>query len=84
MKPFIYVHELLENGGGIWLGCDDEAVVRSAYDKGEIGEEVITLVKLSDAQAVLDKLEILLEKVQCDAGFRNLDENLQEEILSVV
>ena len=36
------------------------------------------------AEARIEELEILLERVQCDAGFRNLDENLQEVILSVV
>ena len=36
------------------------------------------------AEARIEELEILLEKVQCDAGFRNLAKNLQEEILSIV
>lgn len=36
------------------------------------------------AEARIEELEILLEKVQCDAGFRNLEEKLQEIILSVV
>lgn len=62
MKPFIYVHELIENSGGIWIGCPSEDVVRKSHTEGETGEEVIALVKLSDAQARIEELETELEK----------------------
>jgi len=62
MNPFIYVHELIENGGGIWLGCPSEDVVRQAYTEGETGKEVIALVKASEAEARIEELEAVLSK----------------------
>ncbi|WP_391557170.1 hypothetical protein [Robertmurraya sp.] len=61
MKPFIYVHELIENSGGSWIGCPSEDVVHKSHTEGETGEEVIALVKLSDAQARIEELEEALK-----------------------
>lgn len=47
-EVFLHVHELLGNGGGVWLGNSSEDIVRKSYDEGETGEEVIALVRLSD------------------------------------
>lgn len=44
---FLHVHELLENGGGTWLGCSSEEIVRKVLDE-ETGTEVIALIRLSD------------------------------------
>jgi len=62
MKPFIYVHELLSNSGGIWIGCTDEKCVRDSYEEGETGQEVIALVKLSDVDTRIEELEALVER----------------------
>lgn len=80
MKPFIYVHELIENSGGIWIGCPSEDVVRKSHTEGETGEEVIALVKLSDVEARIEELEEILKKVFTDSGFRCLCEELQDKI----
>ena len=61
MKPFIYVHELTLNGGGIWLGCDDRKAVEGAYTEGETGEEVITLYHQKDYKEVVDLLKLMKE-----------------------
>jgi len=47
-EVFLHVHELLSNGGGVWLGNSSEDIVRKAHDEGETGEEVIALVRLTD------------------------------------
>lgn len=47
-EVFLHVHELLSNGGGVWLGNSSEEIVRQSHDEGETGEEVIALVRLSD------------------------------------
>lgn len=47
-EVFLHVHELLGNGGGVWLGNSSEEVVRNGYDEGETGEEVVALVRLTD------------------------------------
>lgn len=39
----LYAHELLSNGGGIWLACASESIVRQAHDPGETGEEIRAL-----------------------------------------
>lgn len=47
-EVFLHAHELLLNGGGVWLGNSSEDLVRQGYDEGETGEEVVALVRLSD------------------------------------
>lgn len=47
-EVFLYVHELLDNNGGVWLGNSSEEVVRKSHDEGVTGEEVIAMVRLSD------------------------------------
>lgn len=59
MKPFIYVHELTFNGGGIWLGCDDRKAVEDAYTEGETGEDVIALYHEKDYKEVVDLLKLM-------------------------
>lgn len=81
MKAFIYVHELIENSGGIWLGCPDEKVVRDSYTEGETGTEVIALVKLSDAEARIEELETVLSKfvnwTTNEAGTKSLGDDVE-------
>lgn len=43
LVPSLYAHELLANGGGIWLACASEAILRRAHDDGETGEEIRAL-----------------------------------------
>jgi hypothetical protein len=43
VEPFMYAHELLANGGGIWIGCKSLAILRQAHDPGETGEEIVAL-----------------------------------------
>lgn len=45
MKPFIYVHELLSNNAGVWIGCDDREIVEKSHVEGETGKDVIALYK---------------------------------------
>ena len=47
-EVFLHVHELLSNGGGVWLGSSSEENVRKSHDEGETGADVIALVRLSD------------------------------------
>jgi hypothetical protein len=47
-EVFLHVHELLSNGGGVWLGNSSEEIVRKNHDDGETGPDVIALVRLSD------------------------------------
>lgn len=77
MKPFIYVHELLSNSGGIWLGCDDESAVRLAYMEGETGSEVIALVKQTDVEARIEELEEMLSRLVKENDLAMPNENCQ-------
>jgi len=45
-EVFIHVHELIENGGGIWMGSPDAEVVIKSRTEGETGTEVFALVRL--------------------------------------
>lgn len=53
-EPTLYVHELLSNGGGIWLGCPEKDVVEKASDPGETGDVVLHMVTLEAARAYGD------------------------------
>ncbi|XAI95213.1 hypothetical protein [Leptolyngbya phage Lbo-JY16] len=64
VKPFIYAHELLSNGGGVWLGCDSEEITRTAHIDGETGEEVIALYHVADYDALLSLNAELLEALE--------------------
>lgn len=57
-EVFLHVHELIGNGGGIWLGCSDEETVRKGYDEGETGTEIVALVRLVDHREHVSKLLI--------------------------
>ena len=63
-KPFIYAHELLSNGGGVWLGCDSEEITLAAHIDGETGEEVIALYHAADYKALLSLNAELLEALE--------------------
>ena len=39
-KPTLYASEIITKGGGIWMGCDDEDIVRRSHTPGETGTEV--------------------------------------------
>lgn len=56
LPVFIYAHELLDVGGGVWLGCPEEESVRKAHIPGETGDEVVELCRLTDAQALIAEL----------------------------
>ena len=47
-EVFLHVHELLSNGGGVWLGNSSEENVRKAHDEGETGPDVIALMRVLD------------------------------------
>lgn len=53
-EPFIYAHELLDVGGGVWLGCLDEESMRKAHIPGQTGEEVIALYRLPPLAGQVD------------------------------
>jgi hypothetical protein len=57
-EVFIHVHELIGSGGGIWLGSSNEDDVRKAYDEGETGTEIVSLVRLGDHREHVSKLLI--------------------------
>lgn len=42
-KPDLYAHELLTNGGGLWLATSEEGLCEKAHTPGETGETVIRL-----------------------------------------
>ena len=48
LKPFGYFHELVANGGGIWVGLDNKAIVEASHVEGETGNEVIPLYALPE------------------------------------
>ena len=39
-EPDLYAHELLDNGGGVWLGVDEKGICEQAHVEGETGEEI--------------------------------------------
>ena len=39
-EPDLYAHELLANGGGVWLGVLEKGICEKAHDEGETGAEV--------------------------------------------
>lgn len=67
-KPFIYAHELISNGGGVWLGCDSEETTRLAHIDGKTGDEVIALYKASDYDALQSLNAELLEALETYAA----------------
>jgi hypothetical protein len=47
----LYAHELLSNGGGIWLACSSEAILRQTHDPDETGDEVRALYTADQMRA---------------------------------
>lgn len=39
-EPDLYAHELILNGGGVWLGVPEKGICEQAYVEGETGKEV--------------------------------------------
>lgn len=65
-KVFIYAHELLANGGGIWLGCKSESAIRAAHDEGETGDEVVALITLQSHREAMAKFRAEVEHLGDD------------------
>lgn len=75
-EPFIYAHELLDVGGGVWLGCKDADSVRKSHIPGQTGDEVIALYALPPASPDVEGLVKALE-----VEFPLLDDNGLDETL---
>lgn len=54
-EPDLYVHELIGNNGGIFLGCDNLDVVKKSHTDGETGEEIITLFSEQAVRAIQEE-----------------------------
>ena len=39
-EPALYAHELILNGGGVWLGVPEKGICEQSYVEGETGEEI--------------------------------------------
>jgi hypothetical protein len=39
-NPSLYAHELILNGGGVWLGVPEKGICEQAYVEGETSKEV--------------------------------------------
>lgn len=54
-EPDLYAHELITNGGGVWLGVPEKGICEQAYAEGETGREVrryymaVTTQQIADA-----------------------------------
>lgn len=60
-EPDLYAHELILNGGGVWLGCHKKGICEQAYEEGETGEEVR---EYYTTQQVLDYTESCVNHIK--------------------
>ena len=56
-EPSLFAHELLANGGGVWLGCVKRDICEQAHVPGETGDEVREYVTLAEAIAHAAQVE---------------------------
>jgi len=54
-EPDLYVHELICNNGGIFLGCSNLDVVKQAHTDGETSEKIDTLFLESSVRAIQEE-----------------------------
>lgn len=80
-EVFIHVHELIENGGGIWMGSPDAEVVVKSRTEGETGTEVIALIRLDDHRKHVAPLMAEIEKLREDLKASVVDASRWQSLL---
>lgn len=64
-EPDLYAHELIENGGGVWLGTNVKGICEQAYVEGETGTVV---TEFYSAERVLDLIRAAVLAERADAA----------------
>lgn len=79
-EPDLYAHELIENGGGVWLGCIEKGICEQSYVEGETGDVII---ELYSAERVLGLIRsaVLAPRAAC-AAIANKQRYNQEMLTS--
>jgi hypothetical protein len=67
-EPDLYVHELIYNKGGVFLGCSNLDVVKQAHVDGETSEKIDALFSESSVRAIQEeayKAGVAAERERC-------------------
>lgn len=82
-EPFLYAHELIQNGRGVWLGTSEKGICEQAHTPGETGEEVVTLYTADQVRSI-----VRAEMEECaklaESQFSNVAEKLYGQELAAL